>query len=325
MGHGARITLTVTGHDPAERDAAAEMWGRVRSAISPRAERSGRWHSPPWPDTHPGERRRFGNLIRPVDRTDVSTVDRCRRAREVRHVHHCVPASIDRGQRGRPRRGRRLSDHLVGRTRPLLRGDGCRLLGGTPRVRRRLDGIDGTLLVQSTRDFVSPDTEDPDPTARVQFLAVCPDGTSFSWGAPTAPATITSTGTSGASSAGAGIARDNLGGTHAVVFRRDLDRGRTPRATINGPGSKRKERAAMATGQVTFDGNCRRRSGRPPDPTWSVHPRRHRAVVRQRCHVPAGGPGGDVKLSWMPAMSQRPSRLTKTWPTRKSPFDGVPL
>jgi hypothetical protein len=29
--------------------------------------------------------------------------------------------------------------------------------------------------------------------SRVQFLAVCPDGTSFSWGAPTAPATITST------------------------------------------------------------------------------------------------------------------------------------
>ena len=26
-GHGARITLTVTGTDPAERDAAAEMWG----------------------------------------------------------------------------------------------------------------------------------------------------------------------------------------------------------------------------------------------------------------------------------------------------------
>jgi hypothetical protein len=27
-GHGARITLTVTGSDLAERDAAAEMWGR---------------------------------------------------------------------------------------------------------------------------------------------------------------------------------------------------------------------------------------------------------------------------------------------------------
>ena len=53
--------------------------------------------------------------------------------------------------------------------------------------------VQGTLLVLSTRDFEAPDTEDPEPTARVQFQAVCPDGTSFSWAAPTAPATITST------------------------------------------------------------------------------------------------------------------------------------
>src|ERR671919_3270172 len=44
--------------------------------------------------------------------------------------------------------------------------------------------VQGTLLVKPTRDFESPDTEDPDPTTRVQFLAVCPDGTSFSWAAP---------------------------------------------------------------------------------------------------------------------------------------------
>ena len=34
--------------------------------------------------------------------------------------------------------------------------------------------VPATLLVQTTRDFESPETEDPDPTARVQFLAVCP-------------------------------------------------------------------------------------------------------------------------------------------------------
>src|SRR5687768_10019449 len=44
--------------------------------------------------------------------------------------------------------------------------------------------VQATLLVRSTRDFDAPDTEDPDPTARVQFLAVCPDGRSFSWAAP---------------------------------------------------------------------------------------------------------------------------------------------
>jgi hypothetical protein len=57
----------------------------------------------------------------------------------------------------------------------------------------------GTLLVQTTRDFEVPETEHADSTASVQFLAVCPDGTSFSWGAPTALATITSDDTSRAS------------------------------------------------------------------------------------------------------------------------------
>src|SRR5688572_15822550 len=37
-----------------------------------------------------------------------------------------------------------------------------------------------TLLVRSTRDFEAPETEDADPTARVQYSVVCPDG-SFSW------------------------------------------------------------------------------------------------------------------------------------------------
>src|SRR5918998_5532806 len=41
--------------------------------------------------------------------------------------------------------------------------------------------VEATLLVRTTRDFESPDTEDPDPTARVQYQAVCPDGSSFSW------------------------------------------------------------------------------------------------------------------------------------------------
>src|ERR687898_664905 len=41
--------------------------------------------------------------------------------------------------------------------------------------------VQGTLLVQSTRDYEAPATEDEDPTTRVQFLAVCPDGTSFGW------------------------------------------------------------------------------------------------------------------------------------------------
>jgi hypothetical protein len=116
--------------------------------------------------------------------------------------------------------------------------------------------VQGTLLVRSTRDFEAPDTEDPDPTARVQFLAVCPNGTSFSWAAPTAPATITSTeNLKSVSAEGAGIARDNLGGTHQVSFDVTWTAVGPLETTVNGPGSKRQQREAVATGQVTFDGD----------------------------------------------------------------------
>jgi hypothetical protein len=115
--------------------------------------------------------------------------------------------------------------------------------------------VQGTLLVLSTRDFESPDTEDPDPTARVQFQAVCPDGTSFSWAAPTASATITSAkNLKSVTATGSGIARDSLGGTHQVSFDVTWTGIGPLETTVNGPGSKRQQRAATATGQVIFDG-----------------------------------------------------------------------
>jgi hypothetical protein len=115
--------------------------------------------------------------------------------------------------------------------------------------------VPGTLLVQTTRDFEAPEREDPDPTVRVQFLAVCPGGISFSWAAPTAPATITSTADlRSVTAVGSGIARDNLGGTHEVSFDVAWAGVGPLETTVNVAGSKRKERAATATGQVIFDG-----------------------------------------------------------------------
>ena len=115
--------------------------------------------------------------------------------------------------------------------------------------------VAATLLVRSTRDFERPDTEDPEPTARVQFLAVCPDGSSFSWGAPTVPATIVSTGNlQRVTAAGTGTARDNLGGTHTVSFDVAWTGFGPLERIVNAPGSKTKIRAATATGQVVFDG-----------------------------------------------------------------------
>ena len=115
--------------------------------------------------------------------------------------------------------------------------------------------VQGTLLVLSTRDFEAPETEDSEPTARVQFQAVCPDGTSFSWAAPTAPATITSTeNLKSVTATGSGTARDILGGTHTVTFDVTWTGVGPVKTTVNGPGSKRQQREATATGQVTFDG-----------------------------------------------------------------------
>jgi hypothetical protein len=115
--------------------------------------------------------------------------------------------------------------------------------------------VQATLLVQSTRDFNAPDRDDPDPTARVQFLASCLGG-SFSWIAPTAPAVITSTeNLKSVIAKGSGTARDNSGGTHQVTFDVAWTGDGPLLVTVNNPGSMRKQRDGSATGQVTFDGN----------------------------------------------------------------------
>ena len=114
--------------------------------------------------------------------------------------------------------------------------------------------VSGTLLVRSTRDFEAPETEDADPTARVQFLAVCPDGT-VSWAAPAAPASITSdSDLKSVTATGSGVARDILGGTHQVTFDVTWTGFGPVETTVNTAGSKRKEREATAVGRVTFDG-----------------------------------------------------------------------
>ena len=114
--------------------------------------------------------------------------------------------------------------------------------------------VQGTLLVETTRDFESPDREDPDPTARVQFQAVCPDGTSFGW-AGIVPATITSTDNlKSVTASGSGIVRENSGVTHEVSFDVTWTAVGRLETTVNSTGSKRQQREATASGQVTFDG-----------------------------------------------------------------------
>jgi hypothetical protein len=139
--------------------------------------------------------------------------------------------------------------------------------------------VQATLLVQPTRDFESPDTEDPDPTARLQFLAVCPDGTSFSWGLPLsrrrsrAPRTSRASvpqdrgppGTTSAERIRSPSTRP--GRVSGRSRRRSTRRGASDRthSDRDGPGDLRRRRS-------------RRRRGQPPDPAGAVHPGRHREV-----------------------------------------------
>ncbi len=114
--------------------------------------------------------------------------------------------------------------------------------------------VQATLLVESTADYSPPATEDADPTVRVQYLAVCSDGTSFNW-ITFAPATITSTSNlKSVTATGSGIARDNLGRLHEVTFDVTWTAVGPLVTTVNGPGSSAKQREATATGEVTFDG-----------------------------------------------------------------------
>jgi hypothetical protein len=115
--------------------------------------------------------------------------------------------------------------------------------------------VQGTLLVRTTRDFEAPATEDDDPTTRVQFLAVCPDGTSFGW-VGILPSTITSTDNlKSVHAVGSGTVRETASDvTHDVSFDVTWIAVGPLTTEVNGPGSKRMQRTATASGQVTYDG-----------------------------------------------------------------------
>lgn len=119
-----------------------------------------------------------------------------------------------------------------------------------------------TLLVITTRDFESPETEDADPTARVQYQVVCPDG-SFSW-VRTLPANITSAeNLKSVEATGSGTVTDNRGVPHQVSFdvtytavgplETETETNVAEGFRVN--TSTRKEREAVADGLVTFDGS----------------------------------------------------------------------
>jgi hypothetical protein len=122
--------------------------------------------------------------------------------------------------------------------------------------------VQARLLVQSTYDFASPDTADAEPTARVQYQAICPDGTSYGWSQFACPVTHTSApNLKRVHVSGTCTVRDTFGATHVVTIDVTwtgdgrLETSVNPTQGFGVGTSTRKQRAATATGTVTFDGD----------------------------------------------------------------------
>ena len=114
---------------------------------------------------------------------------------------------------------------------------------------------DGRMIVETDNFIEAGTTPDPNPPLRVGFTGQCPDGT-FSWGFTQAAPTrfdsdLKSVRVSGTFT---GV-RDNRGGMHTVSVDARWTGTGPVTTTVNGPGSKRKERPASATATVVFDGN----------------------------------------------------------------------
>jgi hypothetical protein len=116
-------------------------------------------------------------------------------------------------------------------------------------------GVDGRMIVE-TDNFIEAGTpRDPSPPLRVGFVGQCPDGT-FSWGFVQPAPTQFDPNLKSVSLSGTFVnVRDNRGGLHTVsVDAAWTGTGKTV-TTVNGPGSKRMQRAADATATIVFDGN----------------------------------------------------------------------
>ena len=113
---------------------------------------------------------------------------------------------------------------------------------------------DGRLIVETDNFIEAGTTRDPNPPLRLGFVGQCPDGT-FSWGFVQPAPTQFDQDLKNVSLSGTFTnVRDNRGGVHTVSVEA-LWTGTGPIiTTVNGPGSKGKERSATATATIVFDG-----------------------------------------------------------------------
>ena len=113
----------------------------------------------------------------------------------------------------------------------------------------------GRLIVETDNFIEAGTTRDPNPPLRVGFVGQCPDGT-FSWGFTLPAPTQFASDLKAVSVSGTfANVRDNRGGLHAVSVDASWTGTGPITTTVNGPGSKRKQRSATATATILLDGN----------------------------------------------------------------------
>jgi hypothetical protein len=114
---------------------------------------------------------------------------------------------------------------------------------------------DGRLIVETDNVIEAGTPRDPNPPLRIGFVGQCPDGT-FSWGFVQAAPTQFAANLNNVSVSGAFTnVRDNRGVLHTVSVDASWTGQGNVTSTVNGPGSKRKERSATASATILFDGN----------------------------------------------------------------------
>jgi len=113
----------------------------------------------------------------------------------------------------------------------------------------------GRLIVETDNFIEAGTTPDPNPPLRIGFTGQCPDGT-FNWGFVRAAPTQFSPNLENVRVSGTvANVRDNRGGLHTVSVDAQWTGSGGIMTTVNGPGSKRKERSATATATIVFDGD----------------------------------------------------------------------
>jgi hypothetical protein len=112
----------------------------------------------------------------------------------------------------------------------------------------------GRLIVETDNFIDAGTTRDPNPPLRVGFVGQCPDGT-FSWGFVQRAPTQFDPDLKNVSVSGRfANVRDNRSGVHTVSVDARWTGTGSIITTVNGPGSKSKERSATATATIAFDG-----------------------------------------------------------------------